>query len=241
MFISGNQSVALNDSDTTPIPTLAAEIAYIGSPQKLSDCLVRAFSVELGRSVLIRLDRAEDFRDLAPEICASLRLVVLDETAAETLLSQDNRNGLAFASAKVALSYHDEDVARRLLAADREGAAIQSYLPIDLRFDIWASVLRLLLNGGTYVPAELYRPALPEARAVTRPEPTKPTQAGKHGADLTPREEQVLDLVAQGLPNKLIAARLGLSEHTIKLHIHHVISKLGVSNRTEAAMRYAAR
>ena len=53
---------------------------------------------------------------------------------------------------------------------------------------------------------------------------------------LTTREAQVLSCVAEGKQNKLIANRLGLSEHTVKLHIHHVIAKLGVNNRTEAAV-----
>ncbi|MDN3722302.1 helix-turn-helix transcriptional regulator [Roseibium salinum] len=51
---------------------------------------------------------------------------------------------------------------------------------------------------------------------------------GTHVVDaLTPRENEVLALIAQGLQNKNIAAALRLSEHTIKLHIHHIISKMG--------------
>ena len=57
------------------------------------------------------------------------------------------------------------------------------------------------------------------------------------GCPWAPRpSRQVLSCVAEGKQNKLIANRLGLSEHTVKLHIHHVIAKLGVNNRTEAAV-----
>nr|WP_269751662.1 response regulator transcription factor [Pseudophaeobacter flagellatus] len=59
---------------------------------------------------------------------------------------------------------------------------------------------------------------------------------GASGIRLTLREAEVLSCVAEGKQNKLIANRLGLSEHTVKLHIHHVIAKLGVHNRTEAAV-----
>lgn len=52
--------------------------------------------------------------------------------------------------------------------------------------------------------------------------------------DLTSREREVLHLVAQGLPNKLIARRLDISEHTVKFHIAAILSKLGATSRTEA-------
>ena len=51
---------------------------------------------------------------------------------------------------------------------------------------------------------------------------------------LTERESQVLQLIAQGLPNKQIAYLLGISEHTVKFHVSSIYTKLGVSNRTEA-------
>jgi len=51
---------------------------------------------------------------------------------------------------------------------------------------------------------------------------------------LTPREKQVLELVADGLPNKAIAARLGIGPETVKFHLGSVLGKLGASNRTDA-------
>jgi DNA-binding NarL/FixJ family response regulator len=57
-------------------------------------------------------------------------------------------------------------------------------------------------------------------------------------ADLTPREREVLELVASGAANRRIAAALGMTEHTVKFHLAGVFRKLGVTNRTEAAMTY---
>jgi DNA-binding NarL/FixJ family response regulator len=54
------------------------------------------------------------------------------------------------------------------------------------------------------------------------------------GGELTEREGEVLGLLAQGLANKQIAARLGISEHTVKFHVSAIYSKLGASSRTEA-------
>jgi NarL family two-component system response regulator LiaR len=57
---------------------------------------------------------------------------------------------------------------------------------------------------------------------------------------LTPREREVLELIGRGLPNKLIARELGISEKTVKNHVGRVLAKLGVSDRTQAAL-YAVR
>ena len=54
---------------------------------------------------------------------------------------------------------------------------------------------------------------------------------------LTPREIQVLELLAEGLPNKTIAARLGISDQTVKFHVAAICGKLGAANRTEAVRR----
>ena len=62
---------------------------------------------------------------------------------------------------------------------------------------------------------------------------TSPRVRDARGA-LTPREIEVLRMLAEGLANKQIAARLGISEHTVKFHIASVYSKLGASSRTEA-------
>ena len=57
---------------------------------------------------------------------------------------------------------------------------------------------------------------------------------------LTPRELQVLALLAEGLPNKAIAERLDISDQTVKFHVAAILGKLGVANRTEA-VRVAVR
>jgi two-component system, NarL family, nitrate/nitrite response regulator NarL len=57
--------------------------------------------------------------------------------------------------------------------------------------------------------------------------------------NLTPRELEVLELVAEGLSNKLVAVRLGISEHTAKFHVNAILTKLGVQSRTEAVVRAA--
>jgi DNA-binding NarL/FixJ family response regulator len=59
--------------------------------------------------------------------------------------------------------------------------------------------------------------------------------------DLTPREQHVLEALQLGLPNKLIAVRLNLSENTVKMHIQRIMRKCSAHNRTEAVVRWSRR
>ncbi len=68
-----------------------------------------------------------------------------------------------------------------------------------------------------------------------------PAPAAQNDEPLTARELEVLQLLAQGLPNKLIAARLHISEHTAKFHVSSIMLKLGAASRTEAVTSAARR
>jgi two-component system, NarL family, nitrate/nitrite response regulator NarL len=71
--------------------------------------------------------------------------------------------------------------------------------------------------------------------AALLPATSLPEQA--LGVELTGREREVLQLLAEGLPNKTIARHLEISEHTVKFHVNAILSKLGAQSRTEAVVR----
>ena len=103
-----------------------------------------------------------------------------------------------------------------------------------------AGAIGYLLKDAT--PDDLERGIRAAARGES---PLDPRAAGallarERPADaaggLSPREREVLELVAEGLPNKLIARRLDISEKTVKAHLTSVFRTIGVDDRTQAAM-----
>ena len=79
------------------------------------------------------------------------------------------------------------------------------------------------------------------ADAIVTPQPQGDVDDGSSPEHLTPRELQVLELVAEGLPNKTIAERIGISDQTVKFHIASISAKLGAATRTDAVRRAARR
>ena len=70
--------------------------------------------------------------------------------------------------------------------------------------------------------------------AVHEATPVAPTQTEPHASELTPREREMLEFLADGWANDEIADRLGITGHTVKFHLDGLYRKLGVGRRTEA-------
>lgn len=94
---------------------------------------------------------------------------------------------------------------------------------------VMLSALRLVLAGGIYVPPHAMR-------QETAPAPTAPIARKGWEARLTARQLEVLQLLALGKPNKVIARELDLSEGTVKIHLSAIFRVLDVNNRTEAVL-----
>lgn len=140
--------------------------------------------------------------------------------------------------ANLAVMYPSVAEARQSAASGRWSRLCRGLLPMDLAMEIWLAVVRLILSGGEYFPSFPIDtlPHLNGDSAGQRRFHDHPTE--QVPARLTARELQILEKASQGMQNKLIAAEFKLSEHTVKVHLHNIISKLGVHNRTEAAARY---
>lgn len=136
---------------------------------------------------------------------------------------------------------NDKVLAARL-ADVTNSPLFRSVLPMDFRLDIWLSIIRLMLCGGEYFPPGTTLQSRAgngdDLSSNHHREPTLAPNRERNMVELTMRETQILEMVARGLQNKLIAVEFGLSEHTVKVHLHNIIRKLGVHNRTEAAARF---
>jgi len=100
------------------------------------------------------------------------------------------------------------------------------------------AALRLVFSGGVYLPPALFD------RTASAPAPLESTIMTARTEELlrmglTPRQVEVLDLLVQGLSNKLIASRLQLSEATVKTHVAASLRALNVKNRTQAVFALA--
>jgi DNA-binding NarL/FixJ family response regulator len=119
----------------------------------------------------------------------------------------------------VVLTAFDTD--ERILGALQAGA--QGYLLKGApRAEIFAAI-RAVSAGGALIPPVVASKLLRQVRAAESPDA------------LTAREREVLGLVAAGLANREIAARLSISERTVKFHVSALLAKLGARNRTQAA------
>lgn len=117
---------------------------------------------------------------------------------------------------------------RDLVDALRAGA--RGYLLKDMEPDALVEALRDIERGRTVVAPKLTQ-AL--AEAIQDPLPTQPSDPF---GELTPREREILGLLAEGQSNKVIARNLGISDGTVKLHVKAILRKLQVHSRVEAAV-----
>lgn len=123
------------------------------------------------------------------------------------------------AAVVILTSFHDRDRVTGALQAGAVGYVLKDSDPRDLL-------------GAIRSAAAGYTPLDPRVAGVLLPSagPTDP------GVELSTREGEVLDLIAQGMSNRQIGRRLGISERTVKVHAGNVFRRIGVSDRTSAAL-----
>src|SRR5512133_2363423 len=130
-------------------------------------------------------------------------------------------------------------------APDAAGLAVVALAPDDDRAAdaLRAGARSVLVRGadvGTIAAALLAAArGLAVLDAALAAEWLRPPEALAGAEGLTAREREVLALLGEGLANKAIAARLGISEHTAKFHVNAILAKLGVDSRAEAIVRAA--
>ena len=116
-------------------------------------------------------------------------------------------------------------------------AGAVGYIPKSSDPEILVNALKLVLSGGVYLPPNVLGsvdPAIGAAEVIGDELQGEPTD--DQFARLTPRQREVLALMAQGKSNKEIAKELGLAAGTVKIHVSSIFKALKVSNRTRAVI-----
>jgi two-component system, NarL family, response regulator YdfI len=124
-------------------------------------------------------------------------------------------------------------------AADALRFGVRALLPRGASASMLGAAVSAAAAGLVVLHADVAASLTHEEAAPLRASPA--TERSGEALDLTGRETEVLRMLAEGLGNKQIAARLGISEHTVKFHVASIFSKLHASTRTEAVMLGARR
>lgn len=113
------------------------------------------------------------------------------------------------------------------------------WLVVAHSFEIYGALVAALFAGlGIWLGRRLTRPApVVEVREVPAPAVFERDEAQLRALGLTPRELEILGLIAEGLSNQEIGARLFVSENTVKTHASRLFDKLGARRRTQAVQR----
>jgi DNA-binding NarL/FixJ family response regulator len=152
----------------------------------------------------------------APDVVLlDIRMPVMDGVAAtQQIVSK-------FPDCRVLIltTFDDEEYVSQAVRYGARGYLLKGTPATDL-----AMAIRSIYQGYSYLGPGLMAKAL------------SPPASGSLESDLTPREQQVLQLLAQGCENREIAHSLGISERTVKNHITNILTSLGLKNRTQAAL-----
>jgi DNA-binding NarL/FixJ family response regulator len=202
-------------------------VAVIGKQVLITECLARCISSEFGCAVSI-FDDFNTYQQNHADPAFSV-VILIDESARSCSVSEALQNFADSRTPVIVVSRGDDpDLVSELL---RNGA--RGCIPSTTTIQVALQAIRLVLVGGVFVPANSQqtpggRPGLP------------PMLQDTDGAALTRRQADVARAIKQGKANKLIAHELQMSENTVKVHVHNILKKLQVTNRTEAALKMSA-
>ena len=234
MGIPFQESAVPNDSNPEDF-----SINFVGKELFYSDQTIQGVETEFGVSTR-RVDSIDVFPASQGSEVGAGKVIVVDQMLMDDLLCRPQAYTEVVGSGSLAFAYRKEDAARFVFENwDRNKFGDLGYLPMNVAPDAWRSILRLLLHEELYLPCFLADCVTQQpTQSVDSTAPSKPGDLHPIYSKLTRREKQVLQLVSKGQSNKIIASNLGITEHTVKLHMHNVAGKIGVSNRTAAAQFY---
>jgi DNA-binding NarL/FixJ family response regulator len=213
--------------DLAPVGESPKTIVIIERRALIRECLARCVAKEIGLPVATFADR-DSWRRQRGKSQHSLIILGDLEASAESEMDEAVRELVRSDAGVPVVVISDAVDSDRVVNAFRCGA--RGVIPFDTTIEITLGAIRLTLVGGVYVP-----PALVLSEANNRLNGKVSPEPGK--SVFTARESAVIQALRKGKANKVIASDLRVSESTVKVHIHNVMRKLQVSNRTEAVVK----
>ncbi|TPG64703.1 two-component system response regulator NarL [Ewingella americana] len=207
-------------NDVTP-----STILLIDDHPMLRNGVKQLIALDTTLQVVGEASNGEQGVEMAKELDPDLILLDLNMPGMNGLDTLDKMRQTSLSGRIVvfSVSNHEDDVVTALKRG-ADGYLLKDMEPEDL--------LAALHNaaGGKMVLSEALTPVLAASLRESRPSGDRDIQS------LTPRERDIIKLIAEGLPNKVIARRLNITESTVKVHVKHLLKKMKLKSRVEAAV-----
>lgn len=224
---------------TIPFPASGARPGAAAVSRPISLVLVDDHPLA-GDDVLARIRAEPGFQVLMASAKIEDLLQRVRETTPEVVLlnlPQDGGDSLTLAGALHGQVPESRVIIMGLepLQTDVAGlirAGVSGFIMASASFDQFLHAIHLVAEGVQVLPGELTHPLF---RQLNRHGARGRPRRALDNRQLTDRERQVADLIVQGLSNREIVARLQIALHTVKNHVHKILSKLAVNNRLEVA------
>lgn len=200
----------------------------------------------LRRGLVALLSQQADLRVVGEAGDAGEALRMLPAMRPDVILLDNHLPGVRGVDAIAGLREASPDSRVVMLTVSEDGADLatalrhgaQGYLLKTIDGDLLAEAVRRAARGEPVVSPEMMGKLVAafQSQGAPEPEPEPEPEAAQPGPQLSPREEEVLREIAQGASNKEIARRLDIAETTVKIHVQHILRKLGLSSRVQAAV-----
>ncbi len=202
-----------------------ATILLIDDHPMLRNGVKQLISMDPALKVIAEASNGEQGVELAEELDADLILLDLNMPGMNGLETLDElrKRPLSGRIVVFTVSNHEDDIVSALKRG-ADGYLLKDMEPEDLLYALHEAAT------GKMVLSEALTPILAASLRTTNSTSERDIQ------QLTPREKDILKLIAQGLPNKLIARKLDITESTVKVHVKHLLKKMKLKSRVEAAV-----
>lgn len=218
---SSKTAATYTNSNISVAPTKPAILLIHPRPFH-RECFARCLQSAYGDHAVFSFDSMAGWHNSAEalELTPSVAIIVVESAHASDLADSESLKDAPENVPLIVVS--DIDDSDQIIRTLRSG--VRGYIPTNLPLSVVIEAVRLVGAGGIFVPASSFL------------DQERPAASAKSGVKVTKREMSVIEEVRRGKANKQVAYELGISEHTVKLHLRRIMKKFKARNRTEVAV-----